>query len=182
MASGRLIDIGNFTAKDVNLEDIAHHLSKIQRFNGAMPIDTTYSVAEHSINLVQYAAQKGGISTLGLKILLIHDASEAFLSDVVSPAKPYIPDYIALEKKVQKVINKKLLNIDELIDDSSMLKELDKRILIDEVAHIKPKFVEMYEKESGMRRLGCHIHYNNHPAIVKRYFLALAKCLDINGM
>lgn len=181
MNSGRLVDIGNFTADDVDLEDIAHHLSKIQRFNGALPINTTYSVAEHCINLVQHAVHINRFNTLSIRMLLLHDASEAYLSDVVSPAKPYIPDYVKLEKGVQQTINKKLLNIDKLIDDSSMLKQLDKRILIDEVEHIKPEFINLYREESGLEALGCHIHYNNHPATVKRCFLGLAKQLGIIG-
>jgi hypothetical protein len=179
MASGKLIDIGNFTVDDVDLVDIAHHLSMIQRFNGAMPINTSYTVAEHSINLVQHVMRVGGFSTLGMRMLLIHDASEAYLSDVVSPAKPYIPDYVKLEKGVQQTINKKLLNVDKLIDDSSMLKQLDKRILIDEVEHIKPEFVNIYRQESGLDALGCHIHFNNDSATVKECFLRLAKQLGI---
>jgi 5'-deoxynucleotidase YfbR-like HD superfamily hydrolase len=179
MASGKLIDIGNFTVDDVDLVDIAHHLSKIQRFNGALPIDITYSVAEHCINLVQHAMKVGGFSTLAMRMLLLHDAGEAYVSDVVSPAKSYIPDYVKLEKGVQQVINKKLLNINTLIDDSGRLKELDKRILIDEVQHIKPEFVDIYKQESGLDALECHIHFNNDPATVKACFLRLAKQLGI---
>lgn len=179
MNSGRLIDIGNFTEDDVNLDDIAHHLSKIQRFNGALPLSTTYSVGEHCVNLVQHALKVGGFSTLAMRMLLLHDASEAYVSDIVSPAKPYIPDYVKLENGIQRTINKKLLCIRHIIDDSPRLKELDRRILIDEVEHIKPEFKTLYERESGMRRLGCHIHYDNHPATVKRCFLQLAKYLGI---
>jgi hypothetical protein len=179
MYSGRLIDIGNFTAEQVDLVDIAHHLSKIQRFNGALPIGVSYSVAEHCINLVQHCQRIGGFSTLGMRMLLIHDASEAYLSDIVSPAKPHIPDYVKLEKGLQQTINKTLLNIDKFIDDSTMLKQLDKRILIDEVQHIKPEFVDMYKQESGLEPLGCHIHFNNHPATVKACFLRLAEQLGI---
>ncbi len=181
MASGRLIDIGNFTANDVDLVDIAHHLSKIQRFNGAMPLDITYSVAEHCINLVQYAQRKGGIGTLGLKLLLMHDASEAYLSDVVSPVKKHLPDYRGLEDRVQKTINKTLLNIDVFMDASPILKEMDRRIVIDEVEHIKPTLVDLFRRESGLEALKCHIHFNNNPATVKMCFLNLAKQLGIRG-
>lgn len=179
MASGKLVEIGNFTEDDVDLDDIAHHLSKIQRFNGALPLNATYSVGEHCINIVRHAMRVGGFSNLALRMLLIHDASEAYLSDVVSPAKPYIQDYVKLECQVGKVINKRFLGTDAIIDDSKMLKQLDKRILIDEVEHIKPEFLKLYKKETGLEGLGCYIEYNNHPSTVKRCFLTMAKKLGV---
>lgn len=180
MASGKLVDIGNFTEDDVSLDDIAHHLAKIQRFNGAMPINTTYSVGEHCINLVQHAMNIGGLSRLELRILLLHDASEAYLSDIVSPAKPFIADYVKLENKISTIINNKLLRISGVVDNSSILKSLDKRILIDEVEHIKPEFKDLYIEESGLEALGCHIHFNNDPATIKACFLTLAKQLGVH--
>lgn len=179
MASGRLIDLDNFTENDVDLDDIAHHLAKIQRFNGGTPLDVSYTVGEHSINLVQYAKNDIGISKLGLKMLLLHDASEAYLSDIVSPAKKHMPDYVELEKMVQHVINKKLIGISFLVDDIDTLKTLDKEILIDEVEHVKPELLHLYKHETGLEGLECHVHYNNHPATTKRCFLTLAKTLGV---
>lgn len=179
MVSGRLIDIECFNKNDVDLEDIAHHLSKLQRFNGALPLNVTYSVAEHSINLVQHAERIGGFGTLSLRMLLMHDASEAYLSDVVSPVKRQLPEYMILENAIQRIINKKLLNIDVLMDDSEVLKEMDRRIVIDEVQHIKPALEGLYRQESGLDALGCHIHFNNHPGTVRKCFLTLANRLGV---
>lgn len=179
MASGRLIDVSNFTEDDVCLDDIAHHLAKIQRFNGGSPLDKSYTVGEHCINLVQHAMRVGGFSTLALRMLLLHDASEAYLSDIVSPVKPHIPNYLEIENKLQLTINRKFLGINKQISDSARLHELDKSIVIDEVEHIKPEFLGLYARENGRAKLGCHIHYNNHPATTKTCFLTLAKYLGI---
>lgn len=179
MHSGRLIDINNFTQNDVSIEDIAHHLSKIQRFNGATDADVSYTVGEHCINLCMYAINHKNMNDDAARMLLLHDASEAYVSDLVSPVKNQLADYQKLENKVQRVIFNKFLNIDEMIDKSGGLKQLDKRILIDEVEHTQPNRLKIYEDETGLEKLGCHIEFNNHSSTTKQCFLTLAKNLGI---
>lgn len=178
MASGRLIDISNFREEDVDLDDIAHHLAKIQRFNGACPIGVTYSVGEHCINLVSSLSERYA----GFKILqeaLLHDASEAYISDIVSPVKRALPEYIKLEDKIQTTIINKFLFISN--DVMNIIGEYDKRILIDEVETIMPHRKDLYiEETGGLKKLGCHIMYNNHPGTVKQCFLTMCKQLGIN--
>lgn len=178
-ASGNIIDVNMIKWDMLSLDDIAHHLSKVQRFNGGIPINKTYSVAEHCINLYQHSLNIK-ISTLGRKILLLHDASEAYLADIPSPIKSLLPDYQKLEENVQSAIYYKYLNITSC--PSTLVKELDKRILIDEVLAIMPSKLDLYRNRHGnhKKELGCTINYNNHPSTVKQYFLTICKELGIS--
>lgn len=174
-ASGELIDITNLCPEQVHLEDLAHHLAKIQRFGGATPINVTYSVGEHCINLAQYML-KSGHKTLA-KMALLHDASEAYMSDIVSPVKRVLPDYMQLENKVQNIIYGKYLSVVPGADHS--IYKMDRRILIDEVETVLPERLNMYIAETKLTKLGCHIEYNNSPLTIKICFLNLCKKLGI---
>ncbi len=79
----------------INPLDIAHGLSNISRWGGHTK--TFYSVAQHSV-LVSYACPTKPLAGL------LHDASEAFLGDIVSPLKKLIPGYDTLERQLQNVI------------------------------------------------------------------------------
>lgn len=106
MSSSRisLISKGFFDFVDIQqseftLEDIAHNLSRICRYTGA--IEKFYSVGQHSV-LVSYAVEKEHALAA-----LMHDSSEAFMNDLNSPLKALIPTYKRLEIKVEKEIFKR---------------------------------------------------------------------------
>ena len=81
------------------LEDIAHALSMTCRFAGHCK--SFYSVAEHSWHV---ARMLEGCS-VNIQIAgLLHDASEAYITDVASPIKQHLPDYIAMEDKILAAI------------------------------------------------------------------------------
>lgn len=71
-------------ARPVCIEDIAHHLSMINRFTGAT--SRPYSVAEHSL-LCADIAQRMNLSAAIQLCMLMHDAHEAYTTDLSSPAK-----------------------------------------------------------------------------------------------
>src|SRR5574341_121014 len=77
--TGRRIDPLELTPGDVSLVDIAHHLALVNRFAGATR--EPLSVAQHSVYVSILAARRGG-PLAGLQGLM-HDASEAYLGDVV---------------------------------------------------------------------------------------------------
>lgn len=186
MHSGTLIDITDFKLEDIKLDDIAHHLAKIQRYNGATDIDITYSVGEHCINLANYFLNKG--MKAEARIALIHDASEAYLSDIVSPVKQQLAAYQKLEDEVQGEIYVKLLGYESavailknVLGRSSNVNKADKRILIDEVeSMMDDEKLEIYIRETGLTKLGCHIEYDNPSSTVKKCFLTMCKTLDIH--
>ena len=86
--------------EQICIEDIAHGLSMLCRFSGQCPY--FYSVAEHSIYLVHFLPDN-----LQLEGLL-HDASEAYLADLPRPVKAGLPEYKAIEARVERVIAEKL--------------------------------------------------------------------------
>jgi hypothetical protein len=81
--SGPGVLLGN--APDI--KDIAHHLAQINRFTGAC--SRPYSVAEHSLLVERIGAARGATPIMRLA-LLMHDAHEAYTSDLSSPAKAVV--------------------------------------------------------------------------------------------
>jgi len=82
--------------EDVNIEDIAHSLSMLCRFNGH--IKSFYSVAQHSVLVSGLCSPENQFWGL------MHDAAEAYISDMPSPIKMELPNFIAAEHVIQKVI------------------------------------------------------------------------------
>lgn len=81
------------------MEDIGHALAMNCRFNGH--VKEFYSVAEHSVIVARLMAQEtGGDPMEGL----LHDATEAYLSDVPAPFKQFLPDFCAFDKKVDRAM------------------------------------------------------------------------------
>jgi hypothetical protein len=126
--SGRLFDVLNMPYASIDIEDIAHSLSMQCRYNGHC--SRFYSVAEHSCLLHDYALDE--LEDLDLaRALLLHDASEAYLSDIPSPIKPLLANYSVLEAAVQREIARKFGTI---MSGNQGLDDLDKRICSDEMA------------------------------------------------
>lgn len=82
--SGHKIDPLHIKEDDIHLEDIAHALSLICRGNGH--IKYFYSVAQHSLNCAKEAQSRGYSKDVVLSCLF-HDASEAYMSDLITPIK-----------------------------------------------------------------------------------------------
>lgn len=101
-ATGKWFDVLNPDPALINLTDIASALSKLCRFGGHCR--EFYSVAEHSIQVSRLVAQRSGATKEGIAWALLHDASEAYVTDVPRPVKHQIPQYIAIEDAVQKAM------------------------------------------------------------------------------
>lgn len=82
--------------EEIHIEDIAHSLSMLNRFNGHA--SRPYSVAEHSVRVARLVPPDQRLAAL------LHDASEAYLADVPRPVKPYLPEYKEAEHAVEKAI------------------------------------------------------------------------------
>lgn len=109
----------------VDLEDIAHGLANLCRYGGQCR--TFYSVAEHSV-LLSYA-----VPPELARWALMHDASEAYLSDVIRPIKPYLRGYYAIEERVLEAI---AVRFDLPWPAPLALKPYDDRILLNEQARL----------------------------------------------
>lgn len=135
----------------IGIVDIAHALSMLCRANGHFP--TFYSVGQHCVNCMQEAAARGYSRHVQLACLL-HDASEAYLSDVTRPVKKELPRYLEIEKPLQDVIWNKYLGepltqeeydqvfeIDDAILYHEFLSLMDIRLTAEEpMLHTKPVF------------------------------------------
>lgn len=82
--SGRYIDLSDPQPEDICLEDIAQGLGKQCRFNGQCL--KFYSVAEHSLHGLT-VARHANLSIAAQKAVLLHDASEAYIGDLIWPVK-----------------------------------------------------------------------------------------------
>jgi len=98
--SGILFDVFNPREEDIRIEDIAHALSNICRFGGHSP--EFYSVAQHCF----LCSLEGETNKEKLE-LLMHDASEAYLSDVPRPIKKNLTNYVEIEDNLLRIIFKK---------------------------------------------------------------------------
>lgn len=85
----------------IDVVDIAHSLSLLCRANGHFP--TFYSVGQHCLNCAREAIARGYSRRVQLACLL-HDASEAYLSDVTRPVKAELPRYLEIEEPLQRTI------------------------------------------------------------------------------
>lgn len=92
---------------EINITDIASALSRQCRFTGhLLPHVEHYSVAEHCV-LVSYILEKMGASADVIFQGLMHDATEAYLSDIAAPFKRELGQYYEKERLVQERINKR---------------------------------------------------------------------------
>lgn len=91
MLSGRRLDLLDPTPLDIEIEDIAHGLAFVARWNGQTVGDFPYSVAEHSLLVEEiFARQNPGIAAKWRLAALLHDAPEYVLGDMISPVKAAI--------------------------------------------------------------------------------------------
>lgn len=87
----------------ITLADIAHHLSMINRFNGAAC--RPYSVAEHSLLVCEIAERELHLPTQGLLAALMHDAHEAYTGDFHSPGKAEVgPGWVQFEQRFERLV------------------------------------------------------------------------------
>ena len=107
MLSGRRLDLLDPTALDIEIEDIAHGLSFVARWNGQTHGDFPYSVAEHSLLVEQiYSKLYKNPEKKWCLAALLHDAPEYVMGDMISPVKSAIgSDYQSLENRLSSAIN-----------------------------------------------------------------------------
>ena len=107
MLSGRRLDLIDPSPLDVEIEDIAHGLARVARWNGQTIGAHIYSVAQHSLLVEEIARRRAGDvdRRLGLALML-HDAPEYVIGDMISPFKAIIGDaYKAVETRLLTAIH-----------------------------------------------------------------------------
>lgn len=107
MLSGRRLDLLDPSPLDVELEDIAHGLARVARWNGQTKGAHIFSVAQHSLLVEAVArAKTPGLGRTARLALLLHDAPEYVIGDMISPFKAVIGDsYKAVENRLLAAIH-----------------------------------------------------------------------------
>lgn len=175
LSSGKAVKIDNITSEDIDIEVIANSLSNICRYGGH--IETFYSVAEHSILLAEYFQRKSKIEEA--KLALLHDAAEAFISDIPAPLKgsfmyfqgegwtgPIIP----IAKLEEEILNKIFVkfSVDPSLWMASGVPLADLRIRINELCIRPDEARKVYQGEKPLKGVKLHCWL---PSVAKVAFL-----------
>ena len=107
MLSGRRLNLLEPSPLDIEIEDIAHGLSRVARWTGQTSGNWAFSVAEHSV-LVETILERyrNNAPTEWRLAALIHDAAEYVIGDLISPFKAAVGlDYKAFERNLQSAIH-----------------------------------------------------------------------------
>ncbi|SFS19587.1 metal dependent phosphohydrolase [Yoonia litorea] len=107
MLSGRRLDLLDPTPVDIEIEDIAHGLAFVARWNGQTSGDYAYSVAEHSLLVTEiFSSQNKNAPVKWQLAALLHDAPEYVIGDMISPVKAAVgPGYGALDERLTAAIH-----------------------------------------------------------------------------
>ena len=139
--SHKMFDPLNPDVSLIDIQDIAHSLSMLCRANGHFR--DFYSVGMHCVNCAREAMARGYSRKVQLACLL-HDASEAYLSDVTRPVKQEIPRYREIEEPLQDIIWLKFLGEALTEEENRQVFAIDDDILENEFpalmgAKLKPE-------------------------------------------
>ena len=165
--SGVIFDVLEPKPEKILIEDIAHGLSMDCRYGGQCK--EFYSVAEHSV-VLSYCVQ----DTTEARILLMHDATEAYLRDISRSLKilPMFDEYRRIEDHLYKAI---MFKFNLPIEFPEHLKELDNRIvstekplLFDTLPEYWDEIVEAYPPIAGVE-LNFWDHKTAKKAFLDRY-------------
>lgn len=107
MLSGRRLDLLDPSPLDVEIEDIAHGLARVARWNGQTKGDHAFSVAQHCVLVEAIMAHRNPTLAAAHRLAaLLHDAPEYVIGDMISPFKAALGiDYKAFEKKLLTAIH-----------------------------------------------------------------------------
>lgn len=159
--------------------DIAHTLSMNCRYNGHC--NKFYSVAEHSMLVSALVDELGGNEQQMLEALL-HDATEAYLTDVPAPFKQLLPDWQKIDKALE-VKFRSWMGFPEV--KAEIVKEADWLALFIEAYELLPDRGESFHGPEGMRNkaLGYREQgwklFNFDPATAERAFLECWEALAV---
>lgn len=107
MLSGRRLDLLDPSPLDIEIEDIAHGLARVARWNGQTVGMHAFSVAQHCLVVEEIVGALGPTLPRSCRLMaLLHDAPEYVIGDLISPFKAAIGlDYKAFEKRLLRAIH-----------------------------------------------------------------------------
>ncbi len=107
MLSGRRLDLLDPSPMDIEIEDIAHGLARVARWNGQTVGEHGFSVAQHSLVVEEIAAHlQPGLDARWRLAALLHDAAEYVIGDMISPFKAALGvSYKDFEHRLENAIH-----------------------------------------------------------------------------
>ncbi len=107
MLSGRRLDILDPSPLDIELDDIAHGIARVARWNGQTAGGTLFSVAQHSCLVEAIAAElEPDLPAAARLTALLHDAPEYVIGDVITPLKAALGEgFVAIERRLLAAIS-----------------------------------------------------------------------------
>lgn len=184
MLSGRRLNLVDPSPLDVEIEDIAHGLSRVARWNGQTSGPQAYSVAQHAV-LVESLVErlKPGIAQKWRLAALLHDAPEYVIGDMITPFKSQLGSgYKDIEKRLMTAIHLRFGLPGELPDDIEALIKRADRIS----AYLEATQLAGFEDAEARRLFGAprvgseHIIEPESPEVAKAAFLRRYRLLGGN--
>jgi 5'-deoxynucleotidase YfbR-like HD superfamily hydrolase len=107
MLSGRILNLLDPSPMDIEIEDIAHGLARVSRWNGQTLGDWSFSVAQHSVLVEKiFTSQNPNTQRQWRLASLLHDAPEYVIGDMITPFKAMLPpQYSAVEKRLEVAVH-----------------------------------------------------------------------------
>lgn len=128
--SGQMLKPLELRPEDIDPLDIAHALSLLCRGSGHLV--HFYSVGQHCINCAKEAKARGWDSRVVLGCL-VHDASEAYLSDIIRPVKKHLSNYMELEDRILLTVYQRFGIGDLTEEEYGKIRRIDNEILENEI-------------------------------------------------
>lgn len=106
MLSGRRLDLLDPSALDIEVEDIAHGLARVARWNGQTSGSHIFSVAQHTLLVDALARRMNALDARARLAIMLHDGPEYVIGDMITPFKAVIGDaYKAVESRLLAAIH-----------------------------------------------------------------------------
>lgn len=168
--TGLKVDALNPDPDTIELRDIAHALSLNCRGNGQVVY--FYSVAQHCINAYLEAVEQNYPLKVQIYCLL-HDAAEAYVTDLIRPIKQYIPKYQEIEDTFLKAIFTHFELGEPTAEEWKMVKFVDDAILEYDLVYL---LREPLPKEGFRTKRLPDLDYVK-PTIIEKQFIEIANKL-----
>lgn len=150
MLSGRRLDLLDPSPLDIEIEDIAHGLARVARWNGQTYGDHAFSVAQHSVLVLDVALTLSDLSRSDQLRALLHDAPEYVIGDMISPFKAALGlDYKAFEQRLQSAINRRFSLPPERSEIAAQIKQADRAAAYYEATQLAGFSLEEAQKYFG---------------------------------
>ena len=152
MLSGRRLDLLDPSPLDIEIEDIAHGLSRVARWNGQTSGPFALSVAQHCVVVEALAAQQAGRLERRWRLAaLLHDAPEYVIGDMITPFKNAVGgDYRRIESALMAAVHLRFGLPAQLPDEiHQIIKKADKTAAFTEAVDLAG-----FDEEEARRVLG----------------------------